>query len=481
MYFKPLAVVALGLVTVFPVAADTTSTIDAKSNRGTWEGWGTSLAWWAKAFGTRDDLADIFFTTKTTTFGGASLPGLGFNIVRHNAGACSTNSINGESMVVSTKMMKSRQMDGHWVDYTNSDPSSSAWKWDVDVSQRTMMQKAKTRGANHFELFSNSPMWWATKNHNPSGSDDGSENIQSWNLQQHAIYMANIAQYAKDNWGITFETVEPFNEPTANWWKADGTQEGCHIDVATQATIINYLRTELNNRGLSTMAIAASDESYYDHAATTLRDLGDVALKNVGRINVHGYQYADGDRDEVYSLASARGLRLWNSEYGENDATGERLVSNVILDFRWLRPTGWAYWQVLDGGGWGLIDADNEAGTLGSANQKYFVLAQFARHIREGMQILDGGADNVVVAYDAVNSKLVIVAVNWGDAQYLNFDLSKFTQAATDGAAVTRWRTQIGTGDRYVQSSDTVMSGTRFWSYFPSKMVQTFEIPNVKL
>ena len=28
---------------------------------GAWEGWGTSLCWWAKIFGDRDDLADLFF------------------------------------------------------------------------------------------------------------------------------------------------------------------------------------------------------------------------------------------------------------------------------------------------------------------------------------------------------------------------------------------------------------------------------------
>uniref|UniRef100_L2FF85 Secreted endo-beta-galactanase n=1 Tax=Colletotrichum fructicola (strain Nara gc5) TaxID=1213859 RepID=L2FF85_COLFN len=416
------------------VAADTTTTIDAKSDRGTWEGWGTSLAWWARKFGNRDDLADIFFTTNW-------------------------NSIDGESMVVSSKMMLSRQIEGHWLDWNSADPASTSWSWGVDANQRGMMQKAKSRGANRFELFSNSPMWWMTKNHNPSGSADGSENIQSWNLQQHAVYMAVMAKYAKDNWGITFES------------------EGCHIDVATQASIINYLRTELDNRGLNTMTIAASDESYYDQAVSTWNGLGS-ALDKVARINVHGYQYGNGARDKLYAQAASKGQRLWNSEYGENDATGERLVSNMLLDFRWLRPTGWVYWQVLDGGGWGVIDA---AGTLGAANQKYFVFAQFTRHIREGMKILDGGSDNVVAAYDAANSKLVIVAINWGSAQYLNFDLSKFTQGSTDGAKVTRWRTQVGSGDRYVKADDTVMSGTKFWSYFESKMVQTFEVPNVKL
>ncbi|KAF6813385.1 endo-beta-galactanase [Colletotrichum musicola] len=479
MHVNALAALAMSLAT--SVAADTTTVIDAKSNRGTWEGWGTSLAWWARRFGDRDDLADIFFTTKATAWQGASLPGLGFNIVRHNAGACSWNAVDGESMVVSPKMMLSRQIEGHWVDWKSSDPASSSWKWDVDANQRGMMQKAKSRGANRFELFSNSPMWWMCKNHNPSGAADGGENIQSWNLGDHAVYMATIAKYAKDNWGVTFETVEPFNEPTANWWKADGTQEGCHIGVPTQATIIKALRAELDKRGLNSMAIAASDESYYDQAVATWNGLGD-ALNLVTRINVHGYQYEKGARDKLAAQALGKGQRLWNSEYGENDATGERLVSNMLLDFRWLKPTGWVYWQVLDGGGWGIIDADNEAGTLGPANQKYFALAQFARHIREGMRILDGGADNVVAAYDAKNSKLVIVAINWGAAQYLNFDLSKFAQASTNGAKVTRWRTQIGSsGDRYVQASDTVMNGTKFWSWFEPKMVQTFEVENVKL
>ncbi|EFQ35891.1 endo-beta-1,6-galactanase [Colletotrichum graminicola] len=482
MQLKSLAAVAIGLASVSPAAADTTTTIDPTSYRGTWEGWGTSLAWWAARFGTRDDLADIFFTTNTTSFGGANLPGLGLNIVRHNAGASSWNSIGSLSMVVSPNMIPSRQIEGHWIDWNSADPTSASWRWDVDVNQRTMMQKAQSRGANHFELFSNSPMWWMTYNHNPSGAADGTENIQSWNLQQHAVYMATIAKYAKDNWGITYESVEPFNEPSADWWDANGTQEGCHIDVTTQSTIINALRTELDNRGLNNISVSASDESYYDQAVSTLQGLSGEALSEMSRVNVHGYQYGGGQRDKVYSLASAQGLRIWNSEYGESDATGEMLVSNLILDFRWLQPTGWVYWQVLDGGGWGLIDANNDAGTVGSANQKYFVLAQFARHIREGMRILDGGSDNVVAAYDAAQSKLIIVAINWGDAQYLNFDLSSFSQPSTDGAKVTRWRTQVGSGDRYVQETDdTIMNGSKFWSWFETKMVQTFEVSNVKL
>ncbi|MFE4641395.1 beta-1,6-galactanase, partial [Streptomyces sp. NPDC056730] len=59
--------------------ADVTIPVDPSADYGVWEGWGTSLAWWAKLFGDRDDLADLFFTTKWVTYDGASRPGLGLN------------------------------------------------------------------------------------------------------------------------------------------------------------------------------------------------------------------------------------------------------------------------------------------------------------------------------------------------------------------------------------------------------------------
>jgi galactan endo-1,6-beta-galactosidase len=229
--------------------------------------------------------------------------------------------------------------------------------------------------------------------------------------------------------------------------------------------------------------ISASDENSYDLAVTSYNGLNSAGvLGSVGQINVHGYQEANGKRDVLYSLASGGGKKLWNSEYGEGDATGQRLASNLILDFRWLHPTAWVYWQVLDGGGWGLIDANNDKGTIGALNQKYFVLAQFTRHIREGMRILDGGSSNVVAAYDAKNQKLIVVAVNWGDAQYLNFELGKFSKVA-NSATVTRWTTTIGSGSgsRYVAATDTKVSGTKFWSWFETNTIQTFEVPNVVL
>lgn len=365
----------------------------------------------------------------------------------------------------------------------STDPTSTSWDWTADANQRAMLLLAQARGANHAELFSNSPVWWMCINHNPSGNNVGADNnLQSWNYDSHAIYLANIAAKAKSSWGVTFTSVEAFNEPIATYWVGTtGTQEGCHFDTSTQATVIADLRAELTSRGLTGILVAASDENTYDEAVSTWNALGSTAQADVGRINVHGYQYADGSRDGLYDLAKTRGVSIWNTEYGESDATGEQLVSNLMLDLIWLHPTAWVYWQAIDSSGWGLVDGDVQGGTIGAVSQKYYVLAQFTRHIREGYEILDGGSDYTVAAYDASTSTLVIIAVNWGSAQYLNFDLSDFSVGGVSGALVPRWTTQIGSGSQYVSYSDTYLSGTTFWSYFATNQVMTFEVSGVTL
>jgi galactan endo-1,6-beta-galactosidase len=458
-----------------PVRADYTTVVNPRTTWGTWEGWGVSLCWWANVFGTRDDLADLVFTTNYTTFNGASLPGLGMNIARYNAGACNTNPVDGSAIQLSTNMPDFKQMFGYWVNWFSSDPTSSSWDWNGDVNQRTMLQKAAVRGANLLELFSNSPIWWMCDNHDPSGSDDGTDdNLQSWNYQAHAVYLATIAAYASNHWGIVFDSVEPFNEPSADWWTATGTQEGCHFDTNTQATVIGYLRSELDSQGLTATRVAASDESYYDQATTTWNSFNAATQAQIGQVNVHGYQYGGGRRDLLYDAVA--GQRLWNSEYGESDGTGVSLASNLNLDFRWLHPTAWCYWQAFDSGGWGLIQSNPGDHWIGPANMKYFVLAQYTRHIRPGMVIIDGGEANTIAAYDAASRKLVIITMNYDVAQNITYDLSAFYAAA---GPIQRWMTATGNGIEYAAASSPVLLEKQFTVAYSTNTIQTFEVQNV--
>ena len=45
------------------------------------------------------------------------------------------------------------------------------------------------------------------------------------------------------------------------------------------------------------------------------------------------------------------------------------------------------------------MDADNESQTVAGVNTKFYVLAHYSRHIRPGMDIIDGGEGNTIAAY----------------------------------------------------------------------------------
>jgi len=450
--------------------------IQSSRTQGTWEGWGCSLAWWAKIFGDRDDLADAFFTTKPVTLNNQTLPGLGMTIARYNAGACSWNEFDGRKMQVSKIIKPFRQIEGFWLDGKNPDPESASWNWSVDANQRAMLLKARDRGANRFELFSNSPMWWMCANDNPSGAKDGKkDNLRPDQHRNFAIYMATIAKQAKEKWGIAFTTIEPFNEPVTNYWFADCKQEGCHFDPKTQVKFLPVLREELDKRGLKDLPIAASDETSFDQAVATWNSYPAEVRKLVSQINVHGYQGRKGRRDLVHQAAKKDGKTLWNSEYGEKNADGLEMAYNLHLDFKHLRPTAWAYWQPLDHIGWGLIRTDGDLGTkvLHEANPKYFVLAQYSRHIRPGMKVIETGDLETIAAIDTQARRLVLVVLGGEQPGEKSFDLSKLPLA---NAKVTRWITEPKASVRYAMHEEAPLKSKTLQVKVPANSVQTFEI-----
>ncbi|MFL6072273.1 MAG: glycoside hydrolase, partial [Mycobacteriales bacterium] len=352
---------AAGIVGTGRARADYAIVVDPATNYGAWEGWGASLSWWAGAFGGDDTLADLFFTRGDVPYGGRVLPGLGLNLARYDVGACTWQPAGGQQarMVASPNIWRVRQTEGYWLDWYSADPGSASWNWAADATQRAMLGKARDRGVNLVEFFSCSPLWWMCLNSNPSGAADGGDNLQSWNYRQHAVYLATVAARARDAWGVPVTSVEPFNEPSASWWKANGTQEGCHVSPGIQEQVIGYLRTELDARGLTGVAVAASDENSYDAATATWTGFAAATRSRVGRVNVHGYQTSDtgAARRGLYAAVHGAGKTLWQSEYGEGYAHGLYLAYNLSADLRYLHPTAWCYWQPVDAASWGLVKA----------------------------------------------------------------------------------------------------------------------------
>ena len=318
----------------------------------TWRGWGTSIAWWGNtAFGPRADIADAFWTlSPNVTLAGlrAPLPALGLTIGRYNAGGCGDATVNGSKVVYSPSIPPFKQVRGFWRDGLSADPTSPSWDWSADAMQVAAATAASARGAE-IEVFSNSPMWWMLVNRNPSGSNDGSsDNLLPQYHGAHATYMSIVAAQLSrvHNWTLT--SVEAFNEPGADWWKASGTQEGCHFSPATQAAVLPLLRPALTSAGAPpSVLVASSDESQFSQAIAGWKVLAAAgATRSIDVFNVHGYE-PSGDRATLKQLVNGAGKRIRMSEHGEGDATGAQLATAVLLDVYTLNATSWVYWQLV--------------------------------------------------------------------------------------------------------------------------------------
>ncbi len=479
--------------------ADYTTSANPNSILTSWDGWGCSLAWWAKEWGLSsiaNTLADMIYTTEWVNWNGTQVPGLGFNIVRYNVGGVGgsvTNDSNGtqtgnfpasyggSTELLSPNLIDAAAIQTYWLNWGSQDVNSSSWDWTRDAEQRNMMQLALARGANLFEFFSNSPPWWMCYNSSSQGSNSsGADNLQSWNYNSFAYYLAAVAQYAKNNWGIPVSYIEPFNEPSSGWWNYPGSQEGCNMTISTQNQVLSALWSNLNSDGWPA-SITAADENTTSRSYQTWQDWSSSSINGLQKFNTHTYDGYFTQRANLRSLIGS--MKLWCSEYGDNDSSGIQLAGTIMADVHQLNPQGWCYWQPLDGSGWGLIDASRASGWTGSPTRKYYVMAQFSRHLRPGFEILGGNDNNTIYAYSTAESKLVVITFNWGNGQWVNYDLSQF---ASVKGPITRWSTTCTPGNGtpdilYQQYSDTSLSGTTFWTYMYAYEVTTFEVQNVTL
>jgi len=181
---------------------------------------------------------------------------------------------------------------------------------------------------------------------------------------------------------------------------------------------------------------------------------------------VHGYEYGNGRRDVLYNITQQK--TLWNSEYAEGDDSGKSLATNLVLDLKWLHPTAWIYWQAVDGLTWGLLAGNEDTTPLptlaSTPNNKYFVLAQFSRHVRPGMVLIDGGNDkNTIAGWSDDKAKLILVTTNYAaDAQTVTYDLSNIYNAKGIPCPkkAVRWATKFDGSQQYENMKDVNISSS---------------------
>lgn len=109
------------------------------------------------------------------------------------------------------------------------------------------------------------------------------------------------------------------------------------------------------------------------------------------------------------------------------------------------------------------------------------MVAQFTRHIRPGMTILNSTSSNVIPAIDQSNDTLVIVAANWDGDQTFTFDLSDFSQVPADGTKVSSWLTDAAGDKQYASGDSVTVENSAISVDIANATVQTFEIYGVAI
>lgn len=459
--------------------------IDPTVHFQTHEGFGTSLAWFGNVIGgwpdeNRNEIADLLFDVDS---------GLGFNVVRYNIGGGENPSHN--------HMRAGGELQGFL-------PEEGRWDWAADANQRWMLTAAKQRAGDHFiaEAFSNSPPYWMTESQCAAGNDPGSANALANNRYgDFADYLIEVVNHFSKSWDINFRTLEPVNEPEADWWRAYNGQEGAHFDASAQGRIINEVAQSASEKMLD-IDVSGMDAAGIDAAIKNYQSYSELTRSNLVQINAHGYHGTGEEQNDLRNLARADNKRLWMSESdggGQDDPFAESVHSPESMGpgldlskriygvLRELQPSAWVFWQAVENWpsqietnkNWGLILADfTSSGSQSSdfrTTKKYSVMAQYSNHIRPGAKMVYVDDSSAVAFLNKDESNLVVVKTNHTDRD-LNFvvDLSRFDALA---ASVQVFSTSRENDHRKL--TDVALEGKVFSIMLPANSVTTFVIGSI--
>ena len=414
-------------------------------NNGEFEGWGTSLCWWANRIGYSEELtqqaADAFF----------SEDGLGLDIARYNLGGGDDPSHNHITRSDSKIPCYATGIDGD---------GNITYDWTVDKNQRNVVQAALEANPDlYVEGFSNSPPYFMTNSGCSSGAADAnSDNLNPAHYDNFAKFIADVTKHFKDEWGIEFESYSPMNEPDTNYWGANSPkQEGSHYSPGeTQSKTIIATRKALDEAGLTDVLVAGMDETDIGKTITNYGKLTDEAKTALGRIDTHTYNGSN--RAGVKATAVNAGKDLWMSEV-DGGWDGFGLAGRIILDMNGMQPSAWVMWDIIDSHKdanftapdgskpeannslnptdslWGVGMADHDTKELKLAN-KYYFFGQFTKYINPGDTII-ASSGNTLAAYNKKTGEIKIVALNssGSDMNYV-FDMSAFVNTGSSARVI---------------------------------------------
>ncbi|MGW0469865.1 glycoside hydrolase [Streptomyces coeruleorubidus] len=440
-------------------AAGVTVRPDPSYKQEKFEGWGTSLVWFANATGNyppavREKLYKLLFGDE----------GLALNIARYNIGG-------GNAPDVKDYLRAGGAVEGWWkapagttredVDWWDAEDPAD-WNKNADKTQRWWVDRIK-KDITHWETFSNSPPWFMTESGYVSGNfDAGKDQLKPESVEDFAKYLVGATERLEKAHGIKVDTLDPFNEPNTNYWgtklgpdgePTGGRQEGAHMGPELQQKVLRALAPVLE-KSRSGAEISAMDETNPGTFATNWNSYPQEVRDLVAQMNVH--TYGTGQRTTVRDLAKAADKPLWMSEvegdWGDGQSftdmrPGLGLAQRIVDDLRELEPRAWVFWQPVEdydnmkpggesakGGNWGEIQLPfscTSKDTLKTCpvytNTKFDTARNFTHFIKPGDRLIKTDDTSSTAAVSRKGDAATVVHVNSAtESREVTLDLSKF-------------------------------------------------------
>ncbi|WP_051233917.1 glycoside hydrolase [Butyrivibrio sp. NC3005] len=444
---------------------------------GEFQGFGTSLCWWANRVGYSEkltkDAVKLFFNKNE---------GLGFSIGRYNIGGGDNVSDDVECIKDTSSILTDERNHPHLKHIRRSDSEipgfacdvtkidlqrhdisfynekyervfedcGFAWNydWNRDRNQINVLKAIKNELGDDFicEAFSNSPPYFMTVSGCTSGSINPKEdNLREDSIKAFAAYLVDVVEHFAKEENIIFQSITPMNEPSTDFWKAySQKQEGCHISPGImQSKLYEALEKELSYKAIK-IQISAFDETSIDSTIKSINLFSGEAMPIISRIDTHSY--AGTKKEELRKLALSLNKNLWMSEVdgayiaGENSkemAQALGISTQIADDLNKLLPSAWIMWNAIDI----HIDSQNEFDyssrqecleklnlengnslwgvAIADHNKQEIILTKkyygMGQYTRyiKPSYCLLESEDNLVCAYSDLDRKLVIVAASY--------------------------------------------------------------------
>lgn len=447
-------------------AAELSINLDA--NLQTMESFGASDAWQCNFIGKnwpsdkRNKIADLLFSKDFDADGNPK--GIGLSLWRFNLGAGSSEQ--GDASDITDEWRRTECFTTDGVSYNMNKQAGQVW----------FMKAARERGVEKLLAFANSAPVYLTQNGKAHATIKEFYNLKDGKMPDLADFWANSLDKLKTEQGLTIDYVSPFNEPQYEWdgTNQEGSP-ATNANIYSFVNILSPKLQSKGVEAQIVVGEAGAYEPLYKtvsgkesrsnqidyfFGANSAKKIS--GLSNVKKtISAHSYWQAWPLSEMVSSrqkaasgIQGAGNISLWSSEYCvlENPGTaelpggtgaGRDLGMSLALwtariintDIAVGGVTSWQWWTAISRGDYkdGLIHVDDGASN-GAGNSDYckndgyirdsktlWALGNFSFFVKPGMvrvQIpsVDNAAsvnDVMVTAYkDAVNKKLVVVAVN---------------------------------------------------------------------